>query len=231
MGSLKCCPDPCTLPSGCINPLIHLMKRTLAYANDNVALDKAFFDVLANGITISGSSNYCCPDCEDPNGFYFLGGYNPYFEIMDSKQMTVGPISNRHPSNIVYPCCVNSTMPDVIKQSYADDFAIENILQPGAYILDKRPACCDNDFTAIVDRLLYETSSDLLINSTTGLFEASSFNGVSGITILLDFLNSLSPAVSKTYKTNIFNTIINRGIYIKCDGCDMVINFATQHTV
>lgn len=227
MSNIKCCPPEsnCNLPVGCINPLVHLMKRTVARASDGYDIPDAFNDILGAGILISGSDAYCCPDCTDEKGFYFLGGVPAFIDITSEFKMNLynadgSPVDPL----LIYPCCIKSTYSLEGSLQMDDNFIIRN--SQNEIVLDKTPQCCPTDFTKPINRLLEETASDSYVNYT-GWIEASSFNGKSGIDIILDFLNSLSPSVTKAEKTEIFKTIALSGIYIKCNGCDMQISKAS----
>lgn len=215
MSNLKCCPDPCQITPGCINPLVYLLQRTIARASDAVLLQTAFGQVLASGLVISGKSNFCCPDCVTESGFYYLGGLPSFKSVIDDKQMgvTVGSTS----PNSSYPCCVNKSLSTDGEEIYEDLFKTP--------IINKTPVCCPKTFGNEINYLANETTLDPIINTTYGVIEASAFNGVSGIKIILDYLKSLSPAIPKATLTAMLTLIFQNGLLIDCTGCDLVIKF------
>jgi len=216
MSNLKCCPDPCEITEGCINPLVYLMQRVMSIVSDGAnTIVGAMTEVLTNGIVINNNSEFCCPDCVDPAGFYTLGGFNAFKAVIQEKGMDVlNPLND---PLVVYPCCIN--------KSYSTSQLVWEtaLFVDGA--LDKTPACCATGFAPVVNRLLSETSIEGYMGETA-IVEASSFNGVSGITIILDYLNSLPTAVTKQEKTDLFELILVIGIYIKCEGCNIHIRRA-----
>lgn len=230
MSNLKCCtPDSnCNLPTPCVNPLIHLMKMVLGRATDGYTLPTAFTYVLANGILISGSEKYCCPDCTAENGFYFLGGITAFSSLCLQKGLGVDGI-NELPVNplLKYPCCIKTSTSTAAHNLLDTTFITRDELT-NLPIMDKTPACCPVDFTAPMQRLVMETESDNSVDQA-GWVEASGFKGKSGIDIILDFLDSLTPTITKAEKTLIFNTISTAGLYIECNGCDMRISRANPY--
>jgi hypothetical protein len=215
MSNKRCCPDPCNIPTGCINPLVYLLQRTLARATDGVSISTAFGQVLTAGIVISGKENFCCPDCVTESGFYYLGGISSFEKVINDKKMGVAVDNN---PNIEYPCCVNKSL------SLQVDTLIYNPLFKNS-TLDKTPVCCPKTFGNEITYLLNETGIDPTVNLAYGAIEASSFNGVSGIKIMLDYLKSLSPEIPKDVLTSIFGLIFNHGFVVDCTGCDLIIEF------
>lgn len=221
MSNLKCCPDPCQITLGCINPLVYLLQRTLARATDNVSLPTAFGQVLNSGIVISGKANFCCPDCVSESGFYYLGGLESFKVVIDQFKMGVTVGSND--PNILYPCCVNKSLSINGEAMYKQLFVLPT--------LDKTPNCCAKTFGNDITYLANETSIDPFINTTFGVIEASAFNGVSGIKIMLDYLKSLSPAIPKATITSMLVQIFENGLLIDCTGCDLIIKFIPNPNV
>ena len=215
MSNLKCCPDPCEITPGCINHLVYLLQRTIARATDGVALPTAFGQILNSGLVISGKANFCCPDCVTASGFYYLGGFSSFKTIIDEYQMGVTVGSNN--PNSLYPCCVNKSLSTQGEDLYTALF--KNVT------LNKTPVCCPKTFGNEITYLANETSLDPTINSSLGVIEASAFNGVSGIKIMLDYLKSLSPVIPKATITAMLALIFQNGLVIDCTGCDLVIKF------
>lgn len=226
---MKCCvpASNCELPVGCVNPIIHLLKMVIGRATDGYTLPSAFTYILGNGILISGATKYCCPDCTDENGFYFLGGASAFATLCLQKGLGVDGVNDLPVDPLLkYPCCIKTSTNIETTHLFDSTFVTRDELT-NLPIMDKTPDCCPVDFTAPMQRLALETSSD--VYNTAGWVEASSFKGKSGVDIILDFLNSLTPVVSKADKTLIFNAISNSGLYISCEGCDMRISRAVPY--
>ena len=215
MSNLKCCPDPCQITPGCINPLVYLLQRTIARATDGVSLAVAFEQVLESGLVISGKGNFCCPDCVTETGFYYLGGLPSFTRVINEYQMGVTVGSNN--PNKLYPCCVNKSLSIELEDDYTTLFKNST--------LNKLPVCCPKTFGNEITYLANETSFDSFINANFGVIEASAFNGVSGIKIILDYLKSLSPAIPKATLTAMLALIFQNGLLIDCTGCDLIIKF------
>lgn len=215
MSNLRCCPDPCQITPGCINPLVYLLQRTIARAIDGISLPNAFGQVLVSGLVISGKGNFCCPDCVTETGFYYLGGLSSFQIVIDEYQMGV-TVGSNNPTKL-YPCCVNKSLSIEGEEIYNDLFKTPT--------LNKLPVCCPKTFANEVNYLATETFFDPIINTEFGIIEASAFNGVSGIKIILDYLKSLSPTISKQTISQMLEIIFENGLLIDCTGCDLIIRF------
>ena len=58
----------------------------------------------------------------------------------------------------------------------------------------------------------------------TGNEESSSFNGYSGLGILFNYLQLNHPELTAEDYLNILGVIVNLGIVIQCNGCEMIIS-------
>ena len=209
MNTTECCKETVAkgLPTPCVNPLIYLLK--LIFAKNEAAggtLENATDYVLLQGVNVTGSSFFCCPDCSGEGKFYYLGGPEHFFDLAEDLGFnSIGPNAD---TSYKYGCCLNKSLTKDDLEDFDETFD-----------LNKTPTCCDNDFGSIIQRLTNETTvSD---NILTQLLEGSSLNGKSGIIAMLDYLNSLTPVLTKEQKGEILTAIIGNGVVIKCNGCSI----------
>ena len=85
-----------------------------------------------------------------------------------------------------------------------------------------QPVCCNTRFTEYVSKL-YSISSIATILPTVDVIEASTFGGVSGLEILIDYL-LLENLYTKIELGEIFEVILLNGIVVKCIDCDIIIS-------
>lgn len=250
MSCKKCKTSKCTCEAViCINPLIYMIKSVLSLvgtlSNNLIILEilakisqrrggktpfysknlgvaaeanfadfdlreftlgvpEALIDVLTTGITISNNKDYCCPDCK--NGIYYLGGPEQFLrlsEVLDANEI----------------CCL---------EHYT---SIESWLKVLEAIGQTAPKCCNTDFSEAMSNWINasSTTSDYFyLDELTqlGLVESSSFNGYSGLGILFDYLQLNHPELTEEDYLNILGVIINLGIVVQCNGCEMVISSA-----
>lgn len=197
----------CKPMSDCMNPLIDLYKKAkarLSFATRS-SLVQELTTILTNGIVLSNSGTLCCPDCTSKKGYYFLGTYTDYkiLATMFSQVVTVKP-----PAGVKYPCCLNHSLNITDAVNYETTFK------------DLEPPCCDSNFAEAMT-LLLENSNLTVAFPNLSLVEASTFNGVSGLRILLDYL--ILEGVTPAEIGSLFTAIINEGLVIKCFDCDMYI--------
>jgi len=214
MNTTECCKETVAagLPTPCINPLIYLLKLIFSkHQADGGTLGEATVAVLNQGINVTGSSFFCCPDCTGEGKFYYLGMPETFFDLADLLGFnSLGPNAN---TSYKYGCCLNKN----VTAAWVTEFNI-------TFDLNKTPSCCANDFGSIIQRLTNETTvSD---NTLTQLLEGSSLNGKSGIIAMLDYLNSLTPVLTKGQKGEILTAIIGNGVVIKCNGCSIHLQSA-----
>lgn len=192
----------------CINPLIHLFREAVYAANDDTSLIETQLDtLLTGGIYITGANEFCCPDCIDEKAFYYLGNYTKFFPIINALGLNAAATS---PKKLL--CCVNTRLKSETIVSYNNLFVSPTV--------NKKPVCCETGFASALENLFNEISSDTTLEN---IVEVSSYGNVSGIKIILDFLNQLSPALTKVQKYNIFKKIYDLGLVVKCVGCDVFI--------
>jgi len=209
MNTTECCKETVAkgLPTPCVNPLVYLLK--LIFAKHQAAggtLGSVTADVLEQGFNITGSSFFCCPDCSGEGKFYYLGGAERFFDLAHLLGFnSLGPNAD---TSYKYGCCLNKSLTADFVEDFDETFA-----------LNKTPPCCANDFGSIIQRLTNETT--LSVDILTQMLEGSSLNGKSGITAMLDYLNSRTPVLTKDQKGEILTAIIGNGVVIKCNGCSI----------
>jgi hypothetical protein len=223
----------CNIPTPCINPLVFLIKEVFGKVSDGVSISVSLDTVLDAGISITSSSNFCCPDCDSKNGFYFLGTayrFNDLIEINGlGNTLPYGvPEATPFNKNLKYRCCVNYQLPMEIRGDYFNQFKPTESQIEDNIIYDKTPTCCSNDFVSSIQELVKLTGADDTVIQN-GLVEASTFGGKSGLGIMLNFLKTISPALSKLELSAFFIQLFQRGIVVKCDGCDMTIMTTNQY--
>ena len=221
------------LPASCINPLVFLIKEVFGSVSDGVSMINSLEAVLDSGISITSSENFCCPDCNSKNGFYFLGSAYRFSDLIEEtglgNTLPFGvPEATPFDKNLKYRCCVNYQLTIEQRGEYFNQFKPTEAQIAANVIYDKTPTCCSNDFAASVQELFMLTGTDNTV-LWGGLVEASTFNGKSGLGIMLNLLKTISPALSKLDLSAFFISLIQRGIVIKCDGCDTTIMTTAQY--
>jgi hypothetical protein len=223
----------CNIPTPCINPLVFLIKEVFGKVSDGVSVAVSLDTVLDSGISITSSSNFCCPDCNSKNGFYFLGSAYRFTDLIEvnglGNTLPYGvPEATPFNKNLKYRCCVNYQLPMDIRGDYFSQFKPTEAQIAANVIYDKTPTCCSNDFVASVQELFMLTGADNTV-LFGGLIEASTFGGKSGLGIILNFLKTISPAVSKLDLSAFLIQLLTRGIVVQCDGCDTTIMTVDQY--
>lgn len=178
---------------------------TAANAKLGFTLDvtTALIETLTAGISISNNKNLCCPDCK--NGVYFLGGAQNFIDLYTALSLSTTRI-----------CCLEhastvQTWMDVVAET-GDNYA-----------------CCNTDFNEAVQQW-FNASSSTSVNFylddilEIGILESSSFNGYSGLGILFNYLQLSHPELTAEDYLNILGVIVNLGIIIQCNGCEMIIS-------
>lgn len=221
------------LPAPCINPLVFLIKEVFGRVSDGVSMTTSLDSVLDSGISITSSENFCCPDCNSKNGFYFLGSAYRFSDLIEENglgnTLPYGvPEATPFDVNLKYRCCVNYQLPVELRGEYFNQFKPTETQTSNNLVYDKTPTCCSNDFAASVQELFMLTGTDTTV-LFGGLVEASTFNGKSGLGIMLNLLKTISPALSKLDLSAFFILLIQRGIVIQCDGCDTTIMTTAQY--
>ncbi len=229
MSCKKCNTNKCTCEvTTCINPLIYMFKGMFSLVgteSDNLLvleilgsisnseeptvsptftldITTALIETLTGGISISNNKNLCCSDCK--NGVYFLGGAQNFIELHTALNLTTTRI-----------CCLEhaSTV-----QTWINVLAETN----------NQYGCCNTDFNEAVQQW-FSASSSTSVNFylddilTLGILESSSFNGYSGLGILFNYLQLSHPELTAEDYLNILGVIVNLGIVIQCNGCEMII--------
>ena len=163
-------------------------------------LTDALIEALTAGIIISNNKNLCCPDCK--RGVYFLGSAEGFL-ILDESNVTF--------------CCLEHLS------------SVETWLTVLESLGGTDIPCCHTDFNEAVQQWIESSSSssanfylDDLID--LGILESSSFNGYSGLGILFNYLQLTHPELTDEDYLNILGVIVNLGIVIQCNDCEMIIS-------
>lgn len=187
------------------------IKTTDTAATDTAAISKlgftldlttALIETLTAGISISNNKNLCCPDCK--NGVYFLGGAESFITLQQDLLNSKTRI-----------CCLEHASS---VQTWL------NILEA----TQNQYGCCNTDFNEAVQQW-FSASSSTSVNFylddilEIGVLESSSFNGYSGLGILFNYLQLTHPELTSEDYLNILGVIVNLGIVIQCNGCEMIM--------
>lgn len=199
---------PVKFPYGVIDTPI---KTTDTAVTDAAAIDKvgftldlttALIETLTAGVSISNNKNLCCPDCK--NGVYFLGGAENFITLQQTLLNSKTRI-----------CCLEHA----------------SSVQTWLTVLEatqNQYGCCNTDFNEAVQQW-FSASSSTSVNFylddilEIGVLESSSFNGYSGLGILFNYLQLTHPELTSEDYLNILGVIVNLGIVIQCDGCEMIM--------
>jgi hypothetical protein len=237
MSCIKCNTSKCTCETTlCINPLIYMMENVFSLigttyqnilplkilediknvkattaAESNIKLLGSIYDlptalisVLTSGISVSNNKNLCCPDCK--SGLYTIGNLESMTALINTDAPEL--------------CCVEhmsslqtwSTFSSTWNSKYKGD-----------------PKCCNTEFSDVIELWINASSSsnsnfylDDVIN--TGIFETSSFNGLSGLGVLFNYLQLSYPTLTADDYLNILGIISSLGVVVSCDKCAMTIS-------
>jgi hypothetical protein len=200
MSCKKCKTSKCSCETTiCTNPLIYAMKSVFSLVDGNANLPTVLSDVLTGGISISNNKNLCCPDCK--NGIYFLGGAENFINLYNTTTTRI--------------CC--------LEHASAVETRLTVIEATG-----NKYGCCNTDFNEAFQQWFDASSSssanfylDDLVE--LGILESSSFNGYSGLGILFNYLQLNHPELTPENYLNILSVIVNLGLVIQCNGCEIVI--------
>lgn len=223
MSCKKCNTNKCTCETNlCINPLIYLVKTALPIIQNYIPEIKEVIDNNNGGkaavglkeeggildtydpslyinLSMTNSGTLCCPDCK--NGIYYLGNQDYFNQIADAGERF---------------CCIESLGLNLKESKNA------NI------------KCCDTDFLSAVQNWIQQLSNYDLANASfsigdiNSIVESSSFNGYSGLGIVLNFLQLNYPDLDPVLYVLFIGVILTYGIVIKCEGCK--ITFYTAQT-
>ena len=189
-------------------------KAAAAYMGDGESLryildlPTALVEVLLGGISISNNKNLCCPDCT--NGVYFLGSAEQFLDLYNGLLNSQTKI-----------CCIEHASTLSTWTTVLDE-------------LNTELPCCKTDFADAFELWVNASSSssanfyldDIL---TLGVFESSSFNGYSGLGILFNYLQLNHPELTSEDYLNILGVIVNLGLVVQCDGCEIVLGSTEQY--
>jgi hypothetical protein len=180
-------------------PVDAVPDRQLKFTLD---VTTALIEALSGGISISNNKNLCCPDCK--NGIYFLGGAENFIDLYNGINSTTIRI-----------CCLEhaSTVETWLKVIEATG---------------NQYGCCNTDFNEAFQQWFDASSSssaNFYLDDLVGLgiLESSSFNGYSGLGILFNYLQLNHPELTPEDYLNILGVIVNLGLVIQCNGCEMIM--------
>lgn len=233
MSCSKCISDKCNCGSTlCLNPLIYLFKEAFSligtdgnavtiniaetimndisknnsYTHSGTIFDLplALVTVLRNGISLSNNETLCCPDCS--TSFYALGSGGVVNSIYN----------NDTPIRL---CCIEHNS-SVLNWNQFESNWIN--------AFGSAPDCCESDFQDAIKLWIAESNSasayfylsDII---DSGLFESSSFNQMSGLGIIYNYIKTMHSDFTSADYLNILGIINHMGILVKCDGCKLVM--------
>jgi hypothetical protein len=187
-------------------PVDAVPDRQLKFTLD---VTTALIETLSGGISISNNKNLCCPDCK--NGIYYLGGAQSFLQVQEFIRYSTTRI-----------CCLEhattvETWLKVLESLGGNDFP-----------------CCHTDFNEAFQQW-FDASSSSSANFylddlfQIGILESSSFNGYSGLGILFNYLQLNHPELTAEDYLNILGVIVNLGLVIQCNGCEMIIASAETY--
>jgi len=235
MSCKKCENTKCTCSASlCSNPLVYAIKESFSLVGTTCTdatilvtlnaikeqgtppaavpfthtIDTALLSVLQNGIAISNNTNLCCPDCRS----------NLFF-ILDAEEITT--FLDDTATYYQDICCIEHESSLAIWKAFTTLFESKS---GGAKV-----KCCNTDFSDKISRWsTLATSTDAYWNLDTllnaGIFESSSFNGYSGLGILLDYLELNHTTLTSTDYLNILGVILNMGMIAYCEDCSVLIS-------
>jgi hypothetical protein len=225
MACKKCKNNKCNCEAvTCINPLIYFIKSVFALLNSQSSsiparskasvaaraeaepvLRSTLYEILSDrldqGLFLASNPNLCCPDCK--RGPYILANVEVILKYLESLGITD------------FECC------------YDYYGGIESLLKFREAVADAN--CCESDFADVINLWLESSSPtgteynlDEIINN--GILEVNTFNGYSGLGILFNYLQLNHPELTETDYTDILAAILEKGIVISCDGCEIIIS-------
>jgi len=239
MSCKKCKDSKCTCAATiCENPLLYALKNAITLVgttcmdakviSDYAAIteqgtppaavpfihtiDTAMVSILVNGISITNSTDICCPDCK--SGLYF---------IADAAETTL--FLNDETNNYLKICCLEH------ESSVATWLTIKALYETksgGAIV-----KCCNTDFNDKIARwTTLSTATDAYFNPETllnaGAFESSSFSLYSGLGIMLDYLELNQTTLTATDYLNILGVILKLGMVATCEGADCNVQISSM---
>lgn len=236
MSCLKCKSNACSCETSlCINPLIFMIKEAFSligtdgnsslvngyesilndisknqsytHSGNIFDLSLALVAVLTKGISISNNTNLCCPDCN--SGLYVVGSGQVMGSLLNVKDY------------VPKLCCVEHQSSLEVWQEFKDDW--QNVYN------NNEPKCCDTDFSDVMKLWTSSANSatanfylnDLLI---IGIFESSSFNTLSGLGILYNYLKTFHADFTAADYLNILGIIVHLGLVVECNNCSITIS-------
>jgi len=239
MSCNKCKDSKCTCAATiCENPLLYAMKEAFSLVGTTCAdakvvseyaliieqgtppsavpfthtIDTALVSVLVNGISVTNSTDICCPDCK--SDLYF---------IVDNAEIT--NFLNEATDNWLKICCLEH---EASVSTWKTIKALYETKSGGAVV-----KCCNTDFNDKISRWTsLSIATDAYFNPETllnsGAFESSSFSGYSGLGIILDYLELNKTDLTATDYLNILGIILKLGFVVSCEGADCNVQISAM---
>lgn len=239
MSCKKCKDSKCTCAATiCENPLLYAVKEAFSLVgttcmNPKVpstytalveqgapplvpfthTIDTALVSVLINGISVTNSTDICCPDCK--SGLYFISDNTQISAFLDGKETT----------NWLKICCLEH---EASVATWKTIKALYETKSRGAIV-----KCCNTDFNDKIARwVALSTATDAYFNPETllnaGAFESSSYSGYSGLGIVLDYLELNHTTLTATDYLNLLGIILKLGFVVSCEGADCNVQISSM---
>ena len=164
---------------------------------------------LQGGLTASNvSSTYCCPSCTNTDGeqVYFLADLPMAGQLLNAMGYNNGD---------TLTCCMN-TVAQVTSPNYAAFAAKEYTFSP-----------CVNNFLDCYNELSARLGKDCCTTlEAKGIVEYNTLTGTntgSQICLILQYLLSVNPSLSKSELCEAFSKVLEFGIVIRCKDGKMII--------
>lgn len=203
----------------CINPVSFILSKALreAFATGG-NLTTTIETVLDRGYVSKNNADFCCQDCKDPTGFYFLGGSAAFATLVNDL-----PTLTNYTGAI--ECCIN----------YEASVSTSVLIQNSIDLLATEPECCESTFRADLTTLesKFEDFSELL---ELGIVEVSTLNYKSSILEILNAIMAVNEYADPEFILEVFTEVLTSGVFVKCDSCSIIITnsvaaIATANTI
>lgn len=190
----------------CLNPVAYLVKKAITITNQNGGtISDNLSDVLDNGLVSQGKDLFCCPSCNTEQGFYFLGNGDSLTELMttiDASSLFTAPIN----------CCVNYeagvAVAGTIKETLDDNFL--------------EVKCCATDLTSSILEIENKYPG-IDVFAEVGVVEISNLGETTSILEILNIILEENPYADEEYIQDVFETILEKGVFVKCNDCSIMV--------
>ena len=200
------------IPVPCLNPIVYLVEKAIKVEMElGTPLATVIPAVIQEGFVSQNNNLFCCPNCSDPSGFYFLGSAQAFDDftttIPNWSQFTGG-----------LECCLNyeaSVTTAVLIEETLDNY--------NNTVID----CCATSFRSDLNKITENLQNFSELN-VLGIVEISSFGERSSLGLIYDSIKKLNPYADDEYILDVFTYILNVGIFVKCDSCTILIASAAN---